>query len=121
MVVEDRKEGIVAEQTDRFFFQEIGCSRKVAIARAREGDMLVYRHSWKRRSVGVESRREEASTTGLRPSCGGGERRSGSRCCGRATGAGGECLRGGGQSARLRVPGWCAGCSVREGKHRCEL
>jgi hypothetical protein len=27
--------------------------------------MLVYRHSWKRRSVGWESRREEASSTGL--------------------------------------------------------
>jgi hypothetical protein len=39
------KEG-VAEERDCYYFQEIGYSRKVAIARARELDMLVCRHAW---------------------------------------------------------------------------
>jgi hypothetical protein len=49
----------VAEERDCYYFQEIGYSRKVAIARARELDMLVCRHAWE--GEVVESLGEAAS------------------------------------------------------------
>jgi len=47
-VVVDENEGGVNRSDGRKFFQEIGCSRKVAITGARKLDMLVCRHSWEK-------------------------------------------------------------------------
>jgi len=43
-----RMKVVLTEVMDVIFFQEIGCSRKVAITGARKLDMLVCRHSWEK-------------------------------------------------------------------------
>ena len=104
-----------------FFFQEIGCSRKVAITGARKLDMLVCRHSWEKgRAVGLLDRGqgEVALTTGVRYRDVGVE-------CARSCQAPGDRAHDKGRPVNWLVdlgigrgPGCYAGCSARRVKDR---
>ena len=116
-----RKEGGVNQRESGVLFQEIGCSRKVAITGARKLDMLVCRHSWEKgRAVGLLDRGqgEVALTTGVRYRDVGVE-------CARSCQAPGDRAHDKGRPVNWLVdlgigrgPGCYAGCSARRVKDR---